>query len=604
MNEKIIYINPSEEITSVIDKMVRTRAGELFLVIPKGAVISQSLVNLRLLKREADNLKKRINIVTPEAALQRLAKKTGFSVSDSLPGDLQKDEPERAEDAVLQEQVTPDEFKKFLKEERKSSSFRMSDIVKTGSVPPAKLVSKKIKEISDMSADLVLKQRSDAESRILDEEAGEQKQVEIPETENFEVRSYQSPDIPKPAPPYIDREEQTREKPKVISAFPVKIFAIFIASAIVIAGLVFYMVLPKADVLVTAKREQIPFDYKILADKNLSQIDAAANKIPAQLIKLEDKDTQEFSTTGQRQLNEKAKGIITVFNAYSSSPQTLVETTRFLSQEGKVFRLTKTITIPGAKIEEGKIVASSIDVEVEADQPGSAYNISPSNFSIPGLQGSPKYTGFYGKSKNNMTGGSTENVKVMTQDDFNQAKSKLWESLRQKIQTELAAQIALDLKILNGSTDIQLSDVTPSVEVGGKAENFTLTVTGTAKALVFSEADIVGFLRNNLSADLGANKEMAAQTSFNYNEIKIDIEKGQMNFRVSGLQEVIWKVNQDEIKNLIAGKKQNEVSSLLSARPEIKEAQFSLWPFWTRVIPKQIDKINITVDHVTSSAQN
>lgn len=598
MNEKIIYINSNEEITSVIDKLIRTKEEELFLVIPNGAVISQSLVNLKLLKREADNLKKKITIVSSEGALQRLAKKTGFVVSESLPGQIGQ-QPESDKEAILQEQVTEDEFKKFLKEEKKPSSLRMSDIIKSGAPPQGKLTTKKIEDISEKSADLLFEHREEAESKILGEQQIFEKEESIPIKENFEIKSYKQEDIAKKPLVYpAENQEKSREGISAVSSFPKKIFGIFIISAIIIAGVIFYLVLPKADVLITAKREQIPFDFKVLADKNLSQIDAASNKMPAQLVKLEERDSQEFLTTGQRQLNEKAKGKITVFNAYSSSPQTLVETTRFLSDDGKIFRLTKTITIPGAKIEEGRIVASSLDIEVEADQPGTEYNIGPSNFSIPGFKGSPKYAGFYGKSKDSMSGGSTENIKILTQDDFDKAKEKVWESLLQKIQTDLAGQVSADLEILEGAVQAQITETKSSVEVGGKGEKFTFSSTGVAKVLVFSQADISQLLKNNLFEKLGGNKEMANQTSFDYKDLKVDIEKGQMNFRATGLQDVVWKIDQEEIKKLIAGKQQSEVRQILSGRQEIKEAQFSLWPFWAKSIPKQIDKISITIDSV------
>jgi len=598
MNEKNIYINANEEITSVIDKLIRTKEEELFLVIPEGAVISQSLVNLKLLKREADNLRKKVTIVSQDSAVQRLAKKTGFSVSESLPEQLDE-HLERPEDAILQEQVTPDEFKKFLKEEKKSSSLRMSDIIKSGAPPPGKLTTKKIEDISEKSADLLLEHREETESKILGKQQIFEKEESIPIKENFEIKSYKQEDIAKKPLVYpAENQEKSREAISTVSSFPKKIFGIFIISAIIIAGVIFYLVLPKADVSITAKREQIPFDFKVLADKNLSQIDAASNKIPAQLVKLEERDSQEFLATGRRQLNEKAKGTITVYNAYSSSPQALVETTRFLSQDGKIFRLTKTIRIPGAKIEEGKILASFLDVDVEADQPGAAYNIGPSNFSIPGFQDSPKYAGFYGKSKGSMSGGSTENVKVVTQDDFDNAKSKISESLNQKIQTDLAAQISSDLKVLEGATETKITEIKPSVDVGGKAEKFMLSITSLATVLVFKEADVYSLLQGSLSDNLDGNKEMVNQISFNYKDMKIDIDKGQMSFGVAGSQEIIWKVNQEEIKKLIAGKQQSEVRQILSGRQEIKEAQFSLWPFWAKSIPKQIDKINIIIDSV------
>ncbi|PIW76491.1 MAG: hypothetical protein CO001_01170 [Candidatus Portnoybacteria bacterium CG_4_8_14_3_um_filter_40_10] len=197
-----------------------------------------------------------------------------------------------------------------------------------------------------------------------------------------------------------------------------------------------------------------------------------------------------------------------------------------------------------------------------------------------------------------MSGGSTENVKVVTQDDFDNAKSKISESLNQKIQTDLAAQISSDLKVLEGATETKITEIKPSVDVGGKAEKFMLSITSLATVLVFKEADVYSLLQGSLSDNLDGNKEMVNQISFNYKDMKIDIDKGQMSFGVAGSQEIIWKVNQEEIKKLIAGKQQSEVRQILSGRQEIKEAQFSLWPFWAKSIPKQIDKINIIIDSV------
>jgi len=172
-----------------------------------------------------------------------------------------------------------------------------------------------------------------------------------------------------------------------IPFFSGKFLAIFISAALLVAMAVLYFLLPKADIKISPKSESISQNLSILVDKGLSKIDLTGAKIPAQLIKLDKSESKEFEATGQRQVNEKAKGIITVFNEYSSSPQSLVEKTRFTAENGKVFRTTKTITVPGAKIVDGKIVASFIDVEVAADQAGSDYNVGPAVFLSPVFPG-------------------------------------------------------------------------------------------------------------------------------------------------------------------------------------------------------------------------
>ena len=106
----------------------------------------------------------------------------------------------------------------------------------------------------------------------------------------------------------------------------------------------------------------------------------------------------------------KASGIITVFNEYSSDSQRLVASTRFLSSSGKIFRAIEDIYIPGMKTDGDEVIPGSIDAEVMANYLGTEYNISPSDFTIPGFKGTPKYDGFYGKSDTSMSGGSNEAI--------------------------------------------------------------------------------------------------------------------------------------------------------------------------------------------------
>lgn len=121
----------------------------------------------------------------------------------------------------------------------------------------------------------------------------------------------------------------------------------------------------------------------------------------------------------------KASGTITAFNEYGSESQLLIASTRFLSSNGKIFRTTKDIYIPGANIIDDEIIPSSIDVEVMADYWGSEYNIGPSDFTIPGFKGTVKYVSLYGKSDTAMSGGSNEitediDLKTEYQDNLDQ----------------------------------------------------------------------------------------------------------------------------------------------------------------------------------------
>ena len=85
---EITYLEASEEITGVIDRLRHLPTKVATLVVPKGAVLLQSLVNLKLLERQAKALGKEVRIVTSDRMGRHLAAQVGLPVYASL-DDLQ-----------------------------------------------------------------------------------------------------------------------------------------------------------------------------------------------------------------------------------------------------------------------------------------------------------------------------------------------------------------------------------------------------------------------------------------------------------------------------------------------------------------------------------
>jgi len=82
--ERVIYLESDEEITSVLDKLKQTEEKSIILVIPSGATLLQSLVNLKLLSKKANELKKEIALVTSDKIGRNLASLAGLSVYSDL----------------------------------------------------------------------------------------------------------------------------------------------------------------------------------------------------------------------------------------------------------------------------------------------------------------------------------------------------------------------------------------------------------------------------------------------------------------------------------------------------------------------------------------
>jgi len=78
------YIDIDEEITYIVDRLRTAKTREVVIVVPKRAILIQSIVNLKLLKKEADSLKKELIIVTQDKFGKMLIEKAGISVEQKL----------------------------------------------------------------------------------------------------------------------------------------------------------------------------------------------------------------------------------------------------------------------------------------------------------------------------------------------------------------------------------------------------------------------------------------------------------------------------------------------------------------------------------------
>ncbi|MFH1182817.1 MAG: hypothetical protein V1690_00965 [Candidatus Moraniibacteriota bacterium] len=120
------YVDTDDEITSVIGKLRGEKAEEIFLVVPKRALIAQSLVNLRLLDKEAKRHKKKLVFVSPDAHIRKLAEKAGLMVKKYVakPKDETKEEaltlaPKSRKLEPWEEEAAKKELASIIKKEEK-----------------------------------------------------------------------------------------------------------------------------------------------------------------------------------------------------------------------------------------------------------------------------------------------------------------------------------------------------------------------------------------------------------------------------------------------------------------------------------------------------
>jgi hypothetical protein len=411
----------------------------------------------------------------------------------------------------------------------------------------------------------------------------------------FSLRRSESvhPNIKHPNLPPQQIEEFKEDDIKPRGLFK-KIITIAILIILIAAGVKIVQVLPQVEIKIISQKVDWNYKDSIIVDKAISDSDWGNLKIPGQVFIQKNNLSSFYKATGKKMVEKKASGKITVFNSYSSASQPLLIETRFAAPDGKIFKSTKVITVPGAKIVGGKIVPSSIEVNVVAEKAGEAYNIGPTKFTLIGFKGSPKYTGFFGESKDSMKGGFVGEVIFSTDDNIKKAKEEIAENLKNSINALILAQIPKDFKAIDGATEFKILNQKVSTEVDASG-NFSVFAEAEMALFTFRENDLLEVIKSKMKNQLGGDFEFK-EYAFNYGMPLLDVKGGKMNFPVDFKAIVSRIIDIELLKEKILGQSEQDLKALLFALPGLENAKVSLWPFWVKSIPKNKQRITIVVE--------
>jgi hypothetical protein len=333
--------------------------------------------------------------------------------------------------------------------------------------------------------------------------------------------------------------------------------------------------------------EQITVKTKIKEDLNFW----LENKIiPGILYEKEQEMKEQFSTSGKILKEEKARGIIRVYNNYHLT-QTLVKNTRFQPPLEKVlyFRTTRKIVIPPK---------SYVDVEVIADKPGEEYNIGPSTFSVPGLLGLPQYYSVYGKSFTSMKGGFVGEVSQVTKEDLENAQKKLIEKSKREFLINLRATLPSEIILIPQALSQKILESKSSAEEGQELESFDYQIKTQSKILGFKEEDLKTLAENLLNLKIKKeNKKIEKESlKIEYQFLNYDLEKEKMILKVKISALCYQDINLENLKKVLLGKSLKETKFLLKNQPYFRKFEINLFPFWLRKIPQQKEKVKIELE--------
>ena len=360
---------------------------------------------------------------------------------------------------------------------------------------------------------------------------------------------------------------------------------VVLAFAASLALLSFFSV---AVIKVTPRQEFVEVDTLLRASAS------AGRDVALEVISFEDEAELSGPVMNLKRVEEKAKGQVSIFNAFSSEKQPLVAGTRLEAPGGKLYRLLANVTVPGAKVEDGKIVPQGIEVAIAADKAGEEYNLGLSDFSVPGFKGTPKFEKFYARSKTEVSGGFVGTVPVVSEEDVKSLISKAEEGFLNTFRERISSDLPEGVFLPEGAYEIVSSLETVEPAVGARGDTVKAGVKGTLKGLALKEKDIYRFLGRSY-VGLKSEEEIRVQ---NWKNLSIEIVtknfgESFLTMRLRGRAHFVWGFDEEELKAALIAAPSRERKDIFQNYSVIERAEIKFRPVWWRIFPKESSRVKI-----------
>lgn len=541
--DEILYLEQDEEITSVIDKLKKSESNSVGLVIPRNCTLVHSIVNLKLLKKEAQNLNKEIALVTADKIGKNIAGQIGLVVYE----DVHSKKP--ANPIGLLDRPKGDEV----------IEVDMSDA--SNSAPAAA-------KSGEKSGPAI-------KHYALDGATGEA----------AEVTSFSNKEIADDLPITGSTRSFSPARHRSNGSNKFKKGALVILAILLLLGAASILGLPQTQVVVTVAAESFEKNISVMIDAEAKDVDQDKKIIPGQLLEVTNEDAKRVVATGKKDVGTKAKGPVTVTNSFQVSPWKIPAGTIFVSADNKSFKLVNDLTVPGPTFcqTDGKlgICPGSASGTLEAVEPGESYNIKAGKFTINGLNEAQK-NGSTAESTKDYSGGSSKTVSTMTAEDVENATATLSEDLKKQAIEEFKKQ-AKDLKLIEDAIEADKPEVeTNPSEIDSETEYFDIKLKNKHRAVVFNDQQVQNIVLSELKKEVPNDKELILSEG---DEFAVAVKNKDYKEKILELESQVktkigTKVDAKEVKKGLNGRSANEAREILAVVPNIKDVAIYPFPRW------------------------
>lgn len=373
--------------------------------------------------------------------------------------------------------------------------------------------------------------------------------------------------------------------------------AAFLLIGLFIGGFLAYWNLLKAKVTIFVSPKTLEETLTFTISSSAVSVDEEKGIIPGEEKKIEVEGKKTAQTTGKVLIGEKAKGEVVVFNK-TDVGKTFSTGTVLVGPDNKKFSLDEEVKIASKSsqtTEEGEqITYGKTTVGITATSIGTEFNLAGgTSFKLKEYSESL----FSAKTNDGLSGGTSREVKAVSEEDQDNLLSSLINELKFKAREKLETELEAKKRVLEKGMKEEIISQQFNKKADEETDNLSLELKLKLTTLTFSEDDLdvlsMNSIRDVIPPDFTLKESLKTEIGTG------EVEKGEGKIEMIIIASLVPKLDSAEIKKNLVGRYPAVVEEYLGSLPNFLRAEIKIFPKLPaklRTLPRKESNIQLEIE--------
>ncbi len=361
----------------------------------------------------------------------------------------------------------------------------------------------------------------------------------------------------------------------------------------------FLFLVPKATITLVVDSDQLVKTVDIIASSSAETVLLEQKVVPARKVSVQKQGTRTAPATGESTVGEKAEGTVTIYN--QTDEEKSLQRGTLLNANNLQFVLDSGVSIEAQTMSstqsaEGErtvtYTAGKTNVNITAADVGDKYNLpSDTEFTVANFA----EESVYAKNTQALSGGFSEEVVVVSEQDVQTITDSLTRELEQSAYSELDLELPDSYTIPQGVISSEVLSKQLSTDVGEEADEVRLQMNVQSSAIAYSEDEYRQVLENYLESKIPENYRLR-EDSVQFSTLDAKRQEDDLIITAKVKGNLVPAVDLEEIRQYLAGAKLASARSYLTDLPNVTQVNIRVSKFLSSFynhLPKRAENIVI-----------